>query len=78
MMRDVKKVSTYPKGNRRNRVGRGAWAVGPDRFFGRSANWTPLSVSTISTLRGAAATKASKKVRSLYIGLVDQPSGAGF
>jgi hypothetical protein len=25
-------------------------AVGRDRFFGKSANWTPLSVSTISTL----------------------------
>jgi hypothetical protein len=34
-------------------------AVGADRFFGKSANWIPLSVSTISTdIRRMTATDA--------------------
>ena len=40
-------------------------AVGPDRFFDRSANWMRLSVSNLDPPRGP---------RDLHIGLVDELS----
>src|SRR5438067_1922032 len=36
-------------------------AVQPSRFFGKSANWIPLSVSTVCSRYGTAASSASRK-----------------
>src|SRR5438477_9677793 len=36
-------------------------AVQPSRFFGKSANWIPLSVSTVCSRYGTAAISASRK-----------------
>ena len=50
-------------------------AVGPNRFFGRSANWIPLLVSTISTPVGHGGDKGLQEgARGLHIGLVDELS----
>ena len=49
-------------------------AVGPDRFFGKSANWIPLSVSTISTLGHGGDKGLQEGARGLHIGLMDELS----
>src|SRR5258707_9041089 len=48
-------------------------AVSPPRFFGRSANWIPLSVSTVWMRLGTAPTSASRRGSGrLHIGLVNE------
>src|SRR3981189_1889984 len=42
-------------------------AVSPPRFFGRSANWIPLSVSTVWMRYGTAPTSASRKAAAACI-----------
>ena len=50
-------------------------AVGPDRFFGRPANWMPLSAITISALVGRGGDKGLQEgAPGRRIGLVDELS----
>jgi hypothetical protein len=42
-------------------------AVGPERFFGKSANWMPLSVRTTLILYGIASISSSKNVTAVAV-----------
>jgi hypothetical protein len=50
-------------------------AVAPDRFFGRSANWIPLSVNTnLNPVRHGGDKGLEEGARGLGIGLVNELS----